>query len=291
MFEAKARLGPGEFECVENLIFESDRMGYWNLYENFDDKGNWIHGIFESPESMEAGIAELESIGSFKLDWDQREVEGEEWKDSYKEHFKPWSLGGLHWIPVWLRDTPGIPETGTVVWLDPGMAFGTGNHATTRLCVERLMAFKRSGSHQRSSLIVDAGCGSGILAISAAALGFYRIHGFDTDADSVRIAKENAALNGVSQIEFEVGGLAEMLPRLQADCLMANILADVLVITRRTLIDAVAPGGWLILSGILSTESSWVADAFASEHPWESIDVRELDEWASVTLVKRAAPC
>src|SRR5690606_20866337 len=91
-----------------------------------------------------------------------------DWRDSYKEHFKAWQFGRLHWVPVWQRESFTLPEGDAVLWLDPGLAFGTGNHETTRLCVERLVTL----TEERGPVgrVVDAGCGSGILALSAALL-------------------------------------------------------------------------------------------------------------------------
>src|SRR5690606_13383313 len=97
------------------------------------------------------------------------------------------------WVPVWERASYQVTNDDVVVWLDPGLAFGTGNHETTRLCCERLVSW--SGARAREARVVDAGCGSGILALSAARLGFDDVRGFDHDAEAVRVSEENAALN------------------------------------------------------------------------------------------------
>src|SRR4030095_8213160 len=93
-----------------------------------------------------------------------------DWRDSYKEHFHAWRFGRLHWVPVWERDKHIVPPGDAVLWLDPGLAFGTGNHQTTRLCVERLVTLAEERG--TGGVVIDAGCGSGILALSAALLGF-----------------------------------------------------------------------------------------------------------------------
>ncbi len=287
MLEVRAQLRPTEFSDVESLIFESEGMESWNLYENFDDKGYWLQGVFESESDAISGKQRFESLISIESSLVISELEDKDWKESYKEHFKPWSIGNLHWAPIWLKEEYSIGEDEEAVWLDPGMAFGTGNHGTTRLCVEALMEFNASGNDVDEARLVDAGCGSGILAISAAKLGFRHIEGFDVDGDAVRIAEENATLNEISNIRFSTCGLVEGLGKGSIDCLLANILANVLVSNFRLLIDSVAPGGWLILSGILREEVDDVASHFRSEGDWESERINQLDEWASIRLVKR----
>ncbi len=286
MFEVRAKLTRGEFEVVENLIFESEGMEHWNLYENFDDKSFWVQGVFETEVEATAGKTEFEGLVQIAGSLGVAELEDKDWKESYKEHFKPWAIGNLHWVPLWLKNEYKLPDGHQAVWLDPGMAFGTGNHGTTRLCVEQLIAFNASGRDAKSSRLTDAGCGSGILAISAAKLGFEQIEGFDIDADAVRIAEENAEINGARGIRFSVGGLEEELSPQGTDCLLANILANVLVANSQLLIDSVSPGGWLILSGILGTEADEVAAHFQKAECWSSVRIDKLDEWASVRLVK-----
>ena len=286
MFEVKTKLTRNEFEIVENLIFESEGMEHWNLYENFDDKGFWVQGVYDTEEEAIVGKGEFEELVQVAEELKIAELEDKDWKESYKEHFKPWAIGELHWAPLWLKDEYELPAGHEAVWLDPGMAFGTGNHGTTRLCVEQLIAFKESGRDANMCRLTDAGCGSGILAISAAKLAFEQIVGFDIDGDAVRIAEENAKINGVSGIRFSVGGLEDGLSSEGADCLLANILANILVQNSKLLIESVAPGGWLILSGILGTEVEEVADHFCQTECWTNAQIDRLDEWASVRLEK-----
>ena len=147
------------------------------------------------------------------------------------------------------------------------MAFGTGNHPTTRLCVEGLLGFSADLDPQlRKELnIVDAGCGSGILALSASLLGFSRISAFDIDADSIRICHENAIMNQLEgAVSFTECGLDDGLPSGKADLLLANILANVLTDYRESLLLALRdkPGSTLVLSGILQKEVETLTNAF-----------------------------
>ncbi len=180
-----------------------------------------------------------------------------DWKEAYKLHFKPWSDRGLHFVPEWERDQYVLPEGDAMVLLDPGMAFGTGNHETTRLCLHRLLDMREEWAGDVSvKSIVDAGCGSGILAIAAVKAGFGGgAFAFDNDPDAVRIALENASLCAVAgQIEFRWCGLQEGLGERSSDVVLANILAPILREHVDLLLEAVAPGGALILSGILQEE-------------------------------------
>ncbi len=214
-----------------------------------------------------------------------------DWRDSYKAHFKAWRFGRLHWVPVWEREKFELPRGDEVLWLDPGMAFGTGNHETTRLCVERLTEIEAQqvakGRKHGLRRVIDAGCGSGILALSAAKLGFEEVVGFDNDPEAVKVSGENAELNGLDgRVKFYVGDLVSGLADRSADVVLANILANVLIQFARELVAAVAPGGTLVLSGILAVESAQVRTAFAEAAPGWSIDSRVLGEWSDVVLTR-----
>jgi ribosomal protein L11 methyltransferase len=216
-----------------------------------------------------------------------RELGDAEWRDSYKAHFHAWQFGRLHWVPVWERETFKLPPGDAVLWLDPGLAFGTGNHETTRLCVERLVTLAEE--HGTDGRVVDAGCGSGILALSAALLGFQEVSGFDNDHEAVRISEENAVLNGLTgRVQFRVADLVTGLAGHAAsvDLLLANIQADVLMRFAKELVEAVAPGGTLVLSGILAGENSQVRAAFESQAPQWTLNARVMGEWSDVVLVR-----
>jgi len=215
-----------------------------------------------------------------------------DWKNAYKDHFHPWRADGLHWVPTWLRDSYPVPQGDKAVYLDPGMAFGTGNHETTRLCALRLVeAAKDWESSLSERSVIDAGCGSGILAISAASMGFGKVSGFDIDLAAVQIAKENALENGLSaSVDLVTCGLELGLDGKSANIVMANILADVLIQNAERLIKAVLPGGRLVLSGILAREIDDVKAVFEplARALWGACDMRSrIDcEWADIQLSK-----
>lgn len=217
-----------------------------------------------------------------------------DWKEAYRDHFRPWFIGDLHWVPLWLKNQYPLPRGAKAVYLDPGMAFGTGNHETTRLCAVRLteVAAEWAGTLAERS-VTDAGCGSGILAISAAKLGFGTVSGFDIDAEAVRISRENALANGVGgAISFRACGLEEGLAQGQSDLVLANILANVLAENAAILSRSVAPGGKLVLSGIMAREVGDVKSVFDSQARtlWGACDSRSrIDgEWADILLTRPA---
>jgi len=245
--------------------------GEWMVIEDAAEQSAWLTGVFASERIgmtswkrarrilVDAGM----SISAVDVP-SARSLPDVEWRHSYRRHFKARRCGRLHWIPIWEKAKRKGRRGECIVWLDPGMAFGTGNHESTRLVARRLVDLdrKRRGSREPGSL-VDAGCGSGILALSAASLGFRPVTAFDNDAEAVRISRENAKLNGRSKrIRFSVADLPQGLSGGKADVVLANIQADVLMHHARELVAAVKPGGSLVLSGILATEISVVERAF-----------------------------
>jgi ribosomal protein L11 methyltransferase len=133
--------------------------------------------------------------------------------------------------------------------------------------------------------VIDAGCGSGILALSAAKLGYERVSGFDNDPLAVDISRENATMNEMDgRVDFYNGDLVSGLQGRQAEVLLANIQADVLMRFSSELIGVVAPGGAMILSGILATELPQIRDAFAAAVPDWKLDSRVMGEWSDLFL-------
>jgi len=288
LFELKTEIAPAAIDAVDELLQEIAVEG-WSLLQDVIIGRAWIVGIFPAAEEARARWAELlpllpvEAAAAAPV---ERPLGDEDWRDSYKAHFKAWRCGRLHWVPVWERATHVLGAGETAIWLDPGLAFGTGNHETTRLCVERLVA--RAESHGTSGRVLDAGCGSGILALSAARLGWREVAGFDNDAEAVRVSEENAVLNDLAgAVCFSTADLVTGLPPgTQAEVVLANIQADVLMRFVPELVTAVAPGGLLVLSGILVHENAQVRAAFASATAGWQVDHRSMGEWSDVALAR-----
>lgn len=293
LVEARIPIPVAATETIENLLAEAENAD-WGVFEDRPTASAWLGSYFPDETAVRAAVARARGVLREVADLAEptiTPVADTDWRESYKLHFKPWSFGRMHWVPVWERDTYLMPAGDAAVLLDPGMAFGTGNHETTRLCCERMVAYaeQRRGAHKTLAgcRVIDAGCGSGILAISAVKLGFSPVAGFDNDPEAVAVSRENAELNSVSGLaEFSVGDLISGLQGRQADLLLANILANILRQFARELVAAVAPGGWLVLSGILATEIEDVRRDFAMLAPGWAIESRVLGEWADLKLVR-----
>ncbi|HZZ58634.1 MAG TPA: 50S ribosomal protein L11 methyltransferase [Opitutaceae bacterium] len=287
LVQVKAEIDAAGAAAADEHFLEEERAE-WSVLEDAIARRAWVVGLFDSAAAAQAAWTELQGRLPARLlgAADISELADKDWRDSYKAHFKAWQFGRLHWVPVWERETHRLPAGHGAIWLDPGLAFGTGNHETTRLCCERLAAWAESRASGASRRVIDAGCGSGILALSAARLGCGPIEAFDLDPEAVRVSRENAALNGLeSAVEFFVANLEEGLANSTADLVLANIQADVLVANARALLAALADGGTLVLSGILAGELDGVRRAFAG--PW-AMDSRVLGEWADLAITLSA---
>ena len=198
----------------------------------------------------------------------------EDWTMSYRLHFKTVEISPLlAVVPAW--ETYNPPPGQKVLKIDPGMAFGTGNHATTRACLEYIAEAKNRTS------FLDVGCGSGILAVAAKLLGFEDVRGFDLDADAVRVANETAAANGVS-IPFFRGDLSGIMPGnpeiAPADFVAANVLGPVLIRFSDRIASLVNPGGTIVLSGILDELYPEVKAAY-ERNCFRELSSRLVGEW------------
>jgi ribosomal protein L11 methyltransferase len=289
--EVKVEIAPESADSTDNVLLELGN-GCWSVLEDSIAKRAWIVGIFEDEAKASAGWVGLQGLlpeppaggPAFKA------LARKDWAESYKEHFHAWRFGRLHWVPSWERPLYKAPSGDAVLWLDPGLAFGTGNHETTRLCVERLVALAEdAGAGKSEAAVIDAGSGSGILALSAVLLGFGSVLGFDNDPEAVRVSRENADLNGLGdRVVFSVADISEGLAGRRAGVVLANIQADVLAAFRRELTGAVAPGGRLVLSGILAGERDAVLEAFQGTVPGWEFESRTLGEWADILLTRPA---
>jgi ribosomal protein L11 methyltransferase len=159
LFEIKAEIAPAAVEATDDVLLELGVEG-WSLLQDVIIGRAWIVGIFISAEEAQTRWAELTSLlpaEAAPAAPVERCLGDQDWRDSYKAHFKAWRCGRLHWVPVWERANHVLAAGETAIWLDPGLAFGTGNHETTRLCVERLVARAEAGG--TGGRVIDAGCG------------------------------------------------------------------------------------------------------------------------------------
>ena len=209
-------------------------------------------------------------------------VRKQDWAESWKRHFKPFTVGRSLLIkPSWNRRKPARGQS--VMVIDPGLSFGTGQHPTTRFCLEQLTAARRPGFRQS---FLDVGTGSGILAIAAAKLGYGPVRAFDFDPAAVRVAKENARKNGVKVVVAKED-ITELAPKsARYDVVCANLTADLLENCLGTLKRLVKPGGRLVLAGILRAQIDSVQKCF--EKRGFSVTARSSNgEWESLALAQR----
>ncbi|MDL0431198.1 50S ribosomal protein L11 methyltransferase [Marinobacter sp. TBZ242] len=200
-------------------------------------------------------------------------VEDKDWEREWMDDFKPLRFGERLWIvPSW-HDAPD-PQAANLL-LDPGLAFGTGTHPTTALCLEWL-----DGHDVSSRQVIDYGCGSGILGLAALLLGADHVIGIDTDPQALEASRENARRNRVEEERLDLFLPADE-PDTMADIMLANILAQPLISLAPRLAAKVKPGGDIVLSGILSNQAREVMAAY---EPWFIMDEPEQrEEWIRLT--------
>lgn len=212
-----------------------------------------------------------------------RRLKRENWAESWKRHFKPLTIGNALLLkPSWSRRQPKPGQKAIV--LDPGLSFGTGHHATTSFCLREVVRFATRGGGS----VLDIGTGSGILAIAAAKLGCSPIEAFDFDPEAVRVARENARRNRVApKLKLKQADVTCLpaRPRQQFDLVCANLISNLLVAERDRIVARVAPGGTLVLAGILRTEFDEVCAAFEARG-MRMVRRRDEKEWASGALVR-----
>ncbi|MCR5083408.1 MAG: 50S ribosomal protein L11 methyltransferase [Parasporobacterium sp.] len=285
------------FEDVFNLTFESEEDLIAELLKQLED----------AKEFLNVGEVVLEKGESDDADW----------KDKWKEYFKPFTIDDILIKPTW-EDVPADFGGKTVVEIDPGMAFGTGKHETTKLCIKNIKTALSGGADagvfeneatsafmQRAKILgsagktlLDIGCGSGILAIISLLLGAEKIVAVDIDEYAVENAKENFALNikNADSYELFAGNLLEdeMLRRIILgtqpegyDIVVANILADVIIPLSGIVNRFMKKGGIFISSGIINTKEDDVRAAIERNRELEILEVSHMNDWVSITARRK----
>jgi len=206
------------------------------------------------------------------------DVPDEDWARRSQQNLQPVTVGRLTVLTksalAGLSAMSHEPSALTIV-IETSMGFGTGHHATTRLCLEALQTIDLRGKS-----VLDAGTGSGILAIAAARLGAARALGIDDDPDAIQAARDNLVANPTPGVAFEVGDL-RALPLDPADVVTANLTGSLLVKAAAVLLAAGRPGGLLVLSGLMAAERDEVVHAFrGTQAVWE----RKEDEWVGLVM-------
>jgi ribosomal protein L11 methyltransferase len=267
-------------EAVEYALMEAGALGTETCADSEARDCPRVTAYFESPPAVEGvRAALLEALRVYGLasssvrEMRFREVEGRDWLAEWKKGWRPTEVGRFVVAPPWSE----VPDGDGLICIrvEPGMAFGTGTHETTRLCLAAIEKHFRGGS------FLDVGTGTGILAIAAAKLyPAAGVEACDTDALAVGVAEENARRNGVAErISFRVGSIAETTP--SADLVCANLTADVILPLLPKLLGVTC--GRLVLSGILATQAAEV-HARLVELGAAGYELTGDGEWVAITI-------
>ncbi|HEX6188840.1 MAG TPA: 50S ribosomal protein L11 methyltransferase [Pyrinomonadaceae bacterium] len=284
-------------EAAEYGLMEAGAIGT----ETTDEASGRVSvaAYFDSPESIKTARERLlEALqiygfdGSALLEFHTRAIADQDWLAEWKKHWRPVEVGRFVIAPPWFVSVPGAVATGSAdpfattdpvatapgtdtIIINPGMAFGTGTHETTRLCLKAIEKYYAGGS------FLDVGTGTGILAIAAAKVRpDASIAGCDTDAEAIAIAKENAELNQVAEhIDFRVGTIDDKTP--SADLVCANLTAPVIVEMLPSLLGVTC--GRLVLSGILETQFEMV-HARLLEQAATVNEIMQDNEWLALVI-------
>ncbi len=259
-------------DAEDQPIFEPD-LGTTPLWSH-----THLLALFEADTDPVNLVAHLELLTGAALPEHQIEhIADQDWERSWMDNFQPMRFGQRLWIvPSW----HAAPEPDAVnLLLDPGLAFGTGTHPTTALCLEWL-----DGQDLSNCNVLDFGCGSGILAIAALLLGAPQAVGTDIDFQALEASRDNASRNGIDPARFPVYLPAD-LPQQPADIVVANILAGPLVSLAPQISSLVKPGGRLALSGILAEQADEVRAAYQDAFILDPTALK--DGWVRISGVKR----
>lgn len=281
----------GNGVCVENL--NVDAFSHSEIPESATAH---IKSYFPTTEDSSAHLKEIEAFledlgrrhpGLVLTQPELSSVSSEDWSTSWKVNFKPLRIGRrLLIVPSW--EEPQPQQNDIVLRLDPGMAFGTGGHETTRLCLELLEQIMDDMPTLLSPAVLDLGTGSGILAMAAVQLGAGRVCAVDIDPLAVEVAQENLAINGLlDQVECSTTPLESLDGSF--DVILANILAEELVRLAPFLSERLSAGGSLVLSGILAEKEELVRRGFSSQ-PLEYLTTLHEGEWVALHYRKSQTP-
>ena len=257
-------------EAIAQRIGDDVKVtGYYEVDASLNDRVRMIEGEIRRVKGLDLGF------DAGKLEILQQTFAEEDWAENWKKSFKPLRLGRHMLIkPGWCDCA--VEPGDKVIEIDPGMAFGTGTHETTGMCVELVEKYVRPGSTD-----IDVGTGTGILAIAAAHMGAKDVLATDLDTMAVKVATENVAKNGFADtIRTRCGDLLEAVDET-ADVVVANIIADVIRMLAAPVRAHILPGGRFICSGIARERKDEVVQALM-DAGYQHLDIREKGEWAAI---------
>ena len=237
-----------------------------------------ITALFKPEVSTQKIIDSLGKICNIKVD-DTFKIQDKIWEEECQKDFPSMQFGKNLWVcPSW-ESKHSIPSDAIVINMDPGLAFGTGTHQTTSLCLEFL-----AENPPNSLDVIDFGCGTGILAIAAAKLGAKRVFAIDNDPQAVTASKENAKKNNCADV-IKAFHSAEMIEYEKCDLLMANILAKPLVELQTLFSEIVKPNGTILLSGILEHQIENIIDCYSQN--FNNFENSNKNEWYRISASRK----
>ena len=262
-------------------IPEDDGVAYLTFYLDPDlDAGTVLAQVREEMEQMRAYV----DVGDATIE--ESETEDVDWVNNWKQYFHQFYIDDILVIPSW-EDVKAEDSDKLVIHIDPGTAFGTGMHETTQLCIRALRKYVKNGD-----LVLDVGCGSGILSIAALKLGAGSVVGTDVDGDCITSTHENMTVNHLAENsgEFYVGNLIDDKAFQEKigtgyDLVVANILADIIIPMAPALYQCTKEQGVLITSGIIDFKENEVKEAL-EQAGFEILEVNHQGEWVNVTARK-----
>ena len=260
------------WDYADNDVFSGDKTVFVKAYFPEEDVDNQTLAEREIAALKSRAVIDVGTLETVK-----RTVDGEEWREKWKEHFKPIHIDRVVVVPEWIDYKEKAGEV--KVLLDSNMAFGTGEHETTSMCVSYLSEEVKSGM-----TVIDVGCGSGILGITASKLGAKRVIFTDIDECAVKAAEHNLKLNGVNNGEVYLKNLLDD-QTVKGDLVTANIVADVLVGFSDKVGNNLTDGGRIILSGILNEYAEKVKDAYL-KNGFKFISKKKKGEWTAMLMEK-----
>jgi ribosomal protein L11 methyltransferase len=299
VFDADDNLFAGEL--IANLLFESGMQGVVEEDPKLEPAEDWAEDSIDRPRQhavvgyfpknrqannhrrvLDDRLAALKENFALRYQLSYKELDEEDWAEAWKAFFKPRKIGRKIVVkPTWCSYSA---DSGDIVLeLDPGMAFGTGTHPTTALCINLIEDYLQNGDS-----FLDVGTGSGILMIAAARLGAGFVCGLDKDPLAIKVAAANLALNGVDSRKFSLktGNLLSGIEK-KYDFIVANIFTHVILELLDYLHQALVKGGIFVCSGIFEKNSTLV-NARMKKMGFEILEIREQEEWAAIAGRYRA---
>ena len=260
---------PLAWDYMEEEVFDFGHedvrvIGYFSSEEDLDEKLSEIKKRLEYVKSLDLDTGSLEIL--------KKVVKQENWENEWKKYFNVQKVSNSIVIkPSWEEYT--AKEGEKIIDIDPGMAFGTGTHETTRMCINAIEKYMKQGDS-----LIDIGCGSGILSIAAAHLGAQRVIAVDLDKLAVKVSKENVELNGFSDtVDVRYGDLTEVIDE-KANVIVANIIADIIAKLSENIADFMKEDGYFISSGIINDKKDFVISKLIDNN-FEIVEEKNDGEW------------